>query len=205
MSIIDEAIFRLNVTSDALPSHRVNTTMYEKVALSESYLDVTFRINTISKRNISLLREAILSDVTDEFIEGDSTLKPDWWYDLPEEQAYHVDRFAELIPVEDDSERFSVRSNLMQERLLTYYARRYEDLYSDTGWVRTLKSDDYLDTMHELAINALFPEYDGAIPYIMKMSDALNRLGIDDAELTPDDGDYAVVTPLDINWGQRGE
>lgn len=202
MSIIDEAIFRLNVTSDSLPSHRVNTTMYEKVALSESYLDVTFRINTISKRNISLLREAILSDVTDEFIEGDSTLKPDWWYDLPEEQAYHVDRFAELIPVEDDSERFSVRSNLMQERLLTYYARRYEDLYSDTGWVRTLKSDDYLDTMHKLALNTLFPEYDGAVPYIMKMDDALSRLDIDDAELIPDDGDYAVVTPLDIDWHQ---
>ena len=205
MSIIDDVTFRLNVTSDALPSHRVNTSMYEKVAMSELYSDVTFRINTIPERNISLLREAVLSGVTDEFIEGDSTLKPEWWYDLPEEEAVQVDRFAELIPVEDDSERFSVQSSLMQERLLTYYVRGYEELYSDTGWGRTLKSDDYLDTMHELAINALFPEYDGAIPYIMKMSDALNRLGIDDAELTPDDGDYAVVTPLDINWGQRGE
>lgn len=202
MSIIDDAIFRLNVTSDVLPSHRVNTSMYEKVALSESYRDVTFRINTISKRNISLLREAVLSDVTDEFIEGDSTLKPEWWYDLPEEQAVQVDWFAESLFVEDDSERFSVKSSLMQERLLTYYARRYEGLYSDTGWVRTLKSDDYLGTMHELALNTLFPEYDGAVPYIMKMSDALTRLDIDDSELTPDDGDYAVVTPLDIDWNQ---
>lgn len=123
----------------------------------------------------------------------ETTLKPEWWYDLPEEYADQVDSIAKLSlemyhdNVKDGDE--DVKLTVMQERLFNHYARNVQRTFGTTeGRLITTTSDNYVKSVLDAREfeSAPFNVMAGALPIM-------------------NDGDNSMTVPVDMEWDQSGQ